>query len=55
MNQKYIITNSILWAAAIFAAAIVGAPSILTAVLLPSLWACSFIVAPRRECARHPE
>ncbi len=52
MNKKYLITNAVLWAAAIIAAAIVGAPAILTTVLLPALWACSFVVAGERACPR---
>ena len=50
MNKKQIIANSILWAAAILAAAIVHAPAILTTVLLPVLWGGSFLVAGSRRC-----
>jgi hypothetical protein len=43
MNRKQLIVNSILWAAAIIASAIVGAPSILSLVLLPSLAAAALL------------
>lgn len=45
MNRKYIITNSILWAAAIIAAAVLGAPTTLTLLLLPSLAVISVLAA----------
>ena len=54
MNKKQIIAHSILWAAAIVAAAIVHAPAILTAVLLPVLWGGSFLVAGSGRCEREP-
>jgi hypothetical protein len=37
MNRKHLIVNAILWAAAILASAIVGAPTVLSVVLLPAL------------------
>ena len=37
MNHKIVIINSILWAAAIIASAILGAPTFLSIVLLPLL------------------
>lgn len=37
MNRSYFIANGILWAAAIIASALVGAPQILSAFLLPVL------------------
>ena len=37
MNRKHFISNAILWAAAIIAAAIAGAPPFFSAVLLPTL------------------
>ena len=43
--QKFHITNAILWAVAIIAAALMGAPITLTTALLPSLAGCSLFVA----------
>ena len=43
-NWKAPIANGVLWAAAIIAAAIVGAPAILALTLLPLLAAVSFLV-----------
>ena len=37
MNQKFVLTNAMLWAAAIVASAILGAPGVLSWLLLPSL------------------
>ncbi len=44
MNRKHLIVNGILWAAAIFASAIVGAPTVLSVVLLPALAIVSLVV-----------
>lgn len=44
MNRKYFISNAILWASAIVASAIVGAPTVLSIILLPTLATCSLIV-----------
>ncbi len=44
MNRKYIIANSVLWAAAIIAAAAVGAPAVLSIVLLPALASVSLLL-----------
>ncbi len=56
MQRSRIIANSILWAAAIIAAALLGAPVSHTLIVLPSLATGSLIVslpAPRpRDCAR---
>lgn len=52
MNRTYVLTNSILWAAAILAAAIVGAPTVLTLVLLPCLAAISWLAALPRGTSR---
>lgn len=46
MLRKHFIPNAILWAAAIVASALVGAPPILSTVLLPSL-AFSALIATR--------
>ena len=43
--QKFHITNAILWAAAIIAAALLGSPIIVTTALLPALAACSLLFA----------
>ncbi len=54
MNRQPYIANAILWASAIVASAILGAPAALTLVLLPSLATCALLVtrpkAPRAEC-----
>ena len=44
MKKKQFIGNTILWASAIIASAIVGAPSYLSGVLLPSLAAMALLV-----------
>lgn len=46
------IANGILWAAAIIAAAILGAPVMLVIMLLPLLAAVSFLVAPKTHKAQ---
>jgi hypothetical protein len=56
MNRTHLVTNAILWGAAIVASAIVGAPPVLSGILLPALAACA-LVATRRapgaaECRR---
>lgn len=45
--KSFALPNAILWAAAIGAAAIVGAPATLTRVLLPSLAVVSLLVLYR--------
>ena len=45
MNRKHLLPNAILWAAAILAAALVGAPLVLTLALLPTLAAASLLLA----------
>ena len=44
MNRKHLIVNGILWAAAIIASAIVGAPTVLSVALLPALAIVSLVV-----------
>jgi hypothetical protein len=44
MNKKYLIGNSILWAAAIVASAVIHAPFILSGIILPALAFTSVIV-----------
>ena len=48
MNRKHLIVNGILWAAAILASAIVGAPTVLSVVLLPALAIVSLLVTRSR-------
>jgi hypothetical protein len=47
MNRKYLIANAVLWAAAIVASAAVGAPTVLSIVLLPVLGIVSLLLASR--------
>lgn len=47
--SRSIITNAILWASAIIAAAIMGAPSFLTFLLLPSLAFVSLVLQRDEE------
>ena len=44
MNRKRLIVNGILWAAAIIASAILGAPTVLSVLLLPALAIVSLLV-----------
>ncbi len=53
MTRTAVIANSILWASAIVASALLRAPSFLTLVLLPLLATTSLLVSPRRT--RAPE
>jgi hypothetical protein len=54
MNRNVILATSVLWATAIIASAIVGAPSTMTFVVLPALASAYLLVAtrdsPRRRC-----
>jgi ABC-type uncharacterized transport system involved in gliding motility auxiliary subunit len=47
VGRNYLIANAVLWAAAVVAAAIVGAPTVLTFVLLPSLGFVSVLLTWR--------
>jgi len=49
MSERQLLATGVLWAAAILAAAIVGAPSLLTLVLLPCLGATAYVIAARRR------
>jgi hypothetical protein len=51
MRQQPVLANCILWAAAILASAILGAPSTLTCLLLPALAATSWLISVRRASA----
>lgn len=53
MNRKYILANSILWATAIIASAIVGAPTVLTLILLPALATASWLASLPRYSANN--
>lgn len=50
MNQKSVLTNAMLWAAAIVASAIVGAPGFLSWLLLPSLATISLLIRQDTRC-----
>ena len=53
MKRKYFISNAILWAAAILASALVGAPPFFSAVLLPSLATTALLVTwPKSRAAQ---
>jgi len=45
MDRSNQIANAVLWASAIVASAVVGAPAVLSVVLLPALAAISLLVA----------
>lgn len=52
MPNKHVLANSIAWAAAIIASALLGAPITLTLFLLPSLAVISLLAtAPRSSTA----
>jgi hypothetical protein len=52
LGRGYLIANAVLWAAAIIASAILGAPRLLTFILLPALAAISLLLAGRRPGAQ---
>ncbi len=56
VKQATVLTNALLWAAAIIASAALGAPTFLLLVLLPSLGFMSMLVSSKhrrdRQCAR---
>jgi hypothetical protein len=53
MNQKHFLSNAILWAAAILASAIAGAPPFFSVVLLPTLATAALLVTrPQARAAR---
>jgi hypothetical protein len=52
MDKKQFTGNAILWAAAILASALVGAPPVLSLLLLPSLAVGAFVInRPRAKSA----
>jgi hypothetical protein len=54
MNRNVTLATSVLWATAVIASAIVGAPSAMTFVVLPALASAYLLVAtrnsPRPQC-----
>lgn len=44
MVEKHVVVNAVLWASAIVASAMLGAPSFMSVILLPSLAAISLLV-----------
>ena len=53
MTSNLRISNAILWAAAIFAAAILGAPTFFTIILLPSLAITSNLLSRPKNPVGH--
>lgn len=55
MDRKHFISNAVLWATAIIASAIVGAPPFFSTILLPALAASALLVTrpKRRTTACH--
>lgn len=51
MTRKLFLANAVLWAAAILSAALLGAPQMLTVILLPTLAACA-LISNREEMVR---
>ncbi len=51
MKREQHLLNGVLWAAAIVASAIAGAPAILSTTLLPALWAGSLLMGSHRTAA----
>lgn len=51
MNRNILIANALLWAAALVAAASVGAPTVLTLILLPTLASVSLIISTAKRRA----
>lgn len=45
MNRQIYLANAVLWATAIVASAMLGAPTMLTLLVLPSLATCALVVA----------
>lgn len=49
MDKTYLLTNALLWAAAIIASTVLGAPTFLTLILLPSLGMISVLFGRERQ------
>ena len=52
VKQNTILTDALLWAAGIIAAAAMGAPTFLSIILLPSLGFMSLLASSQRGCDR---
>ena len=50
MRKRYVLTNAVLWAAAILAAALLKAPHFLSLILLPILATLSMLAAGPDTC-----
>ncbi len=50
MKKPFHLANAIVWAAAIMAAALSGAPSVLSLIVLPTLAAMSLLIGDRQAC-----
>jgi hypothetical protein len=53
MGRAYLIANVVLWAAAIVASTVVGAPTVLSFIVLPSLAFVSLTLAWRAPAQSH--
>jgi hypothetical protein len=51
MNLNNRIAHAVLWAAAIIASAVTGAPAVLSVILLPALAAISLLVVAPARCS----
>lgn len=51
MNQKLVVSNAIVWAAAIIASALVGAPPLFSVILLPTLAVATLLDSGSRSVA----
>jgi hypothetical protein len=52
MKRQFVIANSLLWAAAIIASALVKAPDLLTLILLPGLGAVFVLISDTTSTLR---
>ncbi|MGA9341121.1 MAG: hypothetical protein WBV61_02155 [Rhodanobacteraceae bacterium] len=50
MNHKLVIANAMVWAAAIIASALVGAPPLFSIILLPTLALVTLLDSRPRAC-----
>ena len=54
MSRSYTIANAILWASAIIASAVLGAPSSVSLLLLPALATGSWLLTLRASASDRP-
>ena len=55
MHRQHYLANAVLWASAIVASAILGAPTLVTLVVLPSLATAALVLTySGRTCTRCP-